>query len=154
MFGFGKKKATTTSTLTDERKNRISQALAKMLTIQMCLAPVRGKIEVTPIELRRGHINRKALGYIYGFVDSALRCMGEDISNVSVGVPILYQVLRSLFPGHEQAYTEFLIDHMDDETVVLGMMAGGQQYAEYNKSGAQGAPPMGLARFIVEGQED
>ncbi len=124
MFGFTKKKSATTSTLDDERKNRITQALAKMLTIQMYLAPV-GDIEVTPIEVRRGRINGKALGYIYGFVDSALRCIGEDISNVSVGVPILYQVLRSLFPGHEQAYTEFLIDHMDDEIVVLGMMTGG-----------------------------
>ena len=49
-------------------------AIAKMLSIQMMLAPT-GPCEVTKIKIRKGEINRKAIGYIYGFVDGALHAL-------------------------------------------------------------------------------
>jgi hypothetical protein len=138
---FGKKK-----TFDDDKKSKFAKAISDMLAIQMVVATGRS------IEGTKGRINRKAIGYIYGFIDSALQSIGQNMGDVSVGVPITCQVLRHLFPGREPTYTGFLIDHRQDEVVVLGMMAGGQQYAEFNKPGAKGAP-MGLARFILEGED-
>lgn len=133
-------------TFDDDKKSELARALSGMLAIQMALA-------VGSIQDANGRINRKAIGYIYGFIDCALRSIGQDMGDVAVGVPITYQVLRDLFPGHEQAYTNFLIGHLKDEVVVLGMMSGGQQYADFIITpGAKGAP-MGLAKFILEGDE-
>lgn len=130
----------------DDEKSEFADRLALLLSVQMVVSPAQS-IEVTKIEVTKGRINRKAIGYIYGFIDCALQCRDEDITNISVGLPILYHVMQKLFPSHEQAYIDFLMDHMDDEIVVLGMMAGGQQYNEFIR--ANGAP-MGLARFILE----
>jgi hypothetical protein len=148
---FGKNATETKATFSDDQKSALADRLSVMLAVQMVVPanPVR----VTKIEITKGSINRKAIGYIYGFIDCALQCRGEDITNVSVGLPIVYQVLRKLFPGHEQAYTDFLMAHMDDEIVVLGMMEGGQQYNEFiDRSDAKGMP-MGLARFILDGKD-
>lgn len=125
----------------DDEKSEFADRLALLLSVQMVVSPAQS------IEVTKGRINRKAIGYIYGFIDCSLQCRDEDITNISVGLPILYHVMRKLFPGHEQAYIDFLMGHMDDEIVVLGMMAGGQQYNEFIR--AEGAP-MGLARFILE----
>jgi hypothetical protein len=84
---------------------------------------------------------RKAIGYIYGFADCALRNIGQDMGDASVGVPVIYQVLRRLFPDKAEKYVTFLIDNMRDERVLLGMMTGGQQYADYFcKPGREGMP--------------
>jgi hypothetical protein len=73
---------------------------------------------------------------------------------VNVGIPILFQVLRALFPGHERAYAEFLLAHMNDEEVMLGIMVGGQQYSDFiAKPDAKGAP-MGFARFILKEKDN
>lgn len=130
----------------NEKKSKLADALSDMLATQMAVA-------VGTIADAEGHINRKAIGYIYGFIDCALHSIGQYMSDVSVGVPVTYQVLRHLFPGHEQAYASFLIEHLKDDVVMLGMMAGGQQYTDFIiKPGAQGVP-MGLARFIIEGDD-
>jgi hypothetical protein len=147
----------TESKLTDDEKGALADLLAKLLAIQMCatttFAPVQPQ-EVTRIEIVKGKVNRKAIGYVYGFIDAALRTYGEDMADLQVGVPVVFHVLRKLFPGHEQAYTEFLVNHTNDEVmVVLGMMAGGQQYLDFvAKPGAKGAP-MGFFRFIIEDAE-
>ena len=147
----------TESKLTDREKGVLADLLAKLLGIQMCattqFAPV-GPEEVTRIEIVKGKVNRKAIGYIYGFIDAALRTYGEDIAELHVGVPAVFHVLRKLFPGHEQAYTEFLVNHANDEfMVVLGVMAGGQEYLDFiAKPGAKGAP-MRFFRFIIEDAE-
>lgn len=128
----------------DERKSKFVDAISGMLSVQMAVVGDRS------IEDSSGRINRKAIGYIYGFVDCALRSIGQDMADVSVGVPITYQVLRHLFPGHEQEYTRFLIHHVEDKDVVLGMMAGGQEYADFNKPTSRRVP-MGLAKLILKG---
>jgi hypothetical protein len=39
-----------------------------------------------------------------------------------------------------------------DELMMIGIMHGGQQYIDYSKPGVSGAP-MGLARFMIEGDK-
>ena len=139
---FGRKKA-----FDDKRKSEFARAVSEMLATQTAVAP-RDSLEDAD-----GHINRRAIGYIYGFVDCALRSVGEDMANIAIGVPITHHVIRALFPGREQLYMDFLIKNLKDEMVVLGMMTGGQQYADFIiKPGAQGVP-MGLAKFILQGDE-
>jgi hypothetical protein len=149
MF-FKKKK----SVFDDERRSAFVIAISEMLRAQLGAIEVMAEKKIISkkpsIEDRRGRLNRKAIGYIYGFIDCALQGAGQDMSDGSVGGPVTYQILRHLFPGREQAYMTFLLEHLKDEVLVLGMMAGGQQYAEYSKLGREGAP-MGLTRFILEG---
>ena len=58
-----------------------------MLEVQLTVVGSAG------IETADGQINRRAIGYIYGFVDGALRTIGQDMGDVSIGVPIVFQVL-------------------------------------------------------------
>jgi hypothetical protein len=139
---FGKKK------FDDAEKSIFADRIALILSVQLVTVPRRAE-EITQIEISEGQINRKAIGYIYGFVDCALQHRGMDITDISVGIPILFHVMRKLFPGHEQAYISFLMHDMDDETTVLGMMTGGQEYSEFLR---ENGTPFGLGRFIWEGR--
>jgi hypothetical protein len=94
-------------------------------------------------------VNSQALGYIYGFVDCALRSKGLDMKDASVSVPIVFHILRRLFPEREEHYMKHLLDHLNDQDTVLGMMMGGQQYTEFMKPGSKFSP-FGLARIILE----
>jgi len=136
---FGRKKS-----FDDDKKDEFVKGIASMLEIQLVVVPNRRSLNDT-----KGRINRRAIGYVYGFVDCALRSTGQDMSDAAVGVPIMFQVLRHLFPGHERAYTDFLIKQSQDPEVIHGMMNGGQQYADFSKPNRKGAP-MGLARFLLE----
>ena len=112
MFGFGKKKAAPPSKppLSDDQKSALVQGLSEFLGMQLGIAsyftPAKPG-QVTQIELEKGQINKKAIGYIYGFVDAALQNQGETIADVYVGPPILFGVMRRLFPGQEGRYMEF-----------------------------------------------
>ena len=139
VWPFKKKK-----TFDDSQKEQFAELLSPLLEMQR-IAAVNYSIEDS-----EGHPNRKALGYIYGFIDAALQTIGQDMSDISIGGPIFYQVLNNLFPGHGQDYTKYFIDHMEDETTTLGVMTGGQQYLKYHKPGSEGIP-MGLARFLMQG---
>lgn len=142
MFWPFKKKRT----FDDAQKAQFAQLISPLLEMQRIAA---GNCSIEDSE---GNPNRKALGYIYGFIDAALQTVGQDMSDVSIGVPILYQVLNSLFPGRGEDYTKYFIDHMEDEVSTLGVMTGGQQYIKYHKPGSKGIP-MGLARFIMQGDK-
>jgi hypothetical protein len=151
MFGQDSKRRDKKTPLSDAQKQAIADWLAKMLAAQMGLVPP-SDVEVTEVEARRGEINGKALGYLYGFVDAALQSMGQDIADVPVGVPVLYHVLRQLFPGHESGYMEFFASHDRDNPVTLGMMEGGQQFIDYIANPRPPGYPMGFARSISEGR--
>lgn len=146
LFDFLRKK----KPFDDAAKSHFVEALATILEIQKACAGSH------PIEDPRGKINHKALGYIYGFVDSALTAIGQDMSNAAIGVPITYQVLRRLFPGHEERYTQFLVETMGkDEEVTLGATKGGQQYIDFvAKQRSDGGVAMGLARYLIEGDKE
>ena len=144
MFGLFKKKRS----FDDTQKAKFVRAISDMLEIQKMV------VSKCSIEDGEGCLNRKAIGYVYGFIDAALQSIGHDMSDISIGIPITYQVLDSLFPGRANEYTQFLMDHMgEDPEVTLGAQTGGQQYIEFTKPGTQGAP-MGFARFMLEGTKD
>ena len=94
-------------------------------------------------------IERRALGYVYGFIDAALRTIGQDMADVSIGVPITYHVLHRLLPGRETSSVDILrggVGH--DREVMAGVMYGGQQYIDFTNGKL--AAPMGLARMHIE----
>jgi hypothetical protein len=55
--------------------------IARTLQLQMTAAAG------VSIEDEQGHPKRKALGYVYGFIDAALRATGQDMADMSIGVP-------------------------------------------------------------------
>jgi hypothetical protein len=128
-----------------ERETLI-EALSGMLKIQKVFAGGYG------IEDGNGHINRKAIGYIYGFVDSALTALGQDMSDGAViFFPVLSRVLGSLFPGFETRYMDFLFEHAGhDEAVTAGVMRGGQEYIDFFvKQRSDSRTAMGFARYLM-----
>jgi hypothetical protein len=141
MFGIFKKK----SRVDDDVKAKLEYAITTLLSIQLLILPDPS------IEYSNGNINRKALGYIYGYVDAFLRLRGYDMADADIGVPITFHVLRKLFPAHNATkYVEFLMNNLQDEIVTLGCMHGGQQCLDYSKPNSKGAP-MGLFSSILEG---
>jgi hypothetical protein len=133
-------------TFNDAQKSRFVQVISSDLEMQKIAG---GDCS---IEDSKGRPNGKAIGYVYGYIDAALQTIGQDMSDTSIGVPITYQVLNRLFPGRGEDYTRFLIDHMEDKAVTLGIMTGGQQFIKYIKPGSKGVP-MGFARFIMQGDK-
>jgi hypothetical protein len=94
------------------------------------------------IEDEHGHPKRKALGYVYGFIDAALRTKGLNMADMSIGVPITYQVIRKLWPEKVDVYMDFLIKNItnSDALMTVGVMSGGQQYLEWHKPGNTRVP--------------
>jgi hypothetical protein len=129
----------------DAAKLELAGILAQVLKAQMTVAAG------ISIEDEHGSPKRKALGYVYGFIDAALRVRGQDMADLSIGVPVTYQVIRALWPENVNKYMDFLVKNINsDALMITGVMHGGQQYLDYRKAGTAGVP-MGLARFIIEG---
>lgn len=141
MFGiFGKRNA-----FDDRKKQNFVDAISYMLRVQIAVACG------CSVEDTNGNINEKALGYIHGFIDGALRTIGQNMSDKAVGVPITFHVLKNLFPGREEKYTQYLINNMGvDEMVTLGAMTGGQEYIDFERKKIEA--PMGLAGYILDKQ--
>src|SRR2546427_10466951 len=98
----------------DAKKDEFVEAISLMLETQMVV------VSCHSIEDAQGQINRRAIGYIYGYVDAALTSIGQNMSDMSLSVPIMYQILRHLFSGHEEKYTRFLLDNVGwDDRVTL-----------------------------------
>lgn len=132
--------------LNDATKVDIANTIADLLRIQLMVLPQQYKT----IEDKQGLIYYKSIGYVYGYIDSFLTTMGYDMSDMDIGVPITFHVLRKLFPnGRAERYIEFLMNNINHPKVVIGTMHGGQQWLDYGKPGSKGAP-MGLFGFILE----
>lgn len=143
MFHFFRKK----SNFDDAKKSEFVDLIATLLTMQTLIAQ-------SSIIDDQGRLKRKALGYVYGFIDAALRTIGQDMSNISVSVPITCNVINKLWPDHVPMCMDYIIKHAaDDPILTLGMMRGGQQYLDMRKPGAKGTP-MGLGIFLVEGDKE
>jgi hypothetical protein len=141
LFGFWRKKTSDD----DSRIAKLIDSLVIILKAQLVPVP-----KDAGIKDNQGNLKRKAAGYVYGFIDAALRTIGKDMGDPAVGVPVAYHVFRHLFPGEENEIMEFLIKHIGkDEMVMLGCMRGGQQFLDFIKSGSQ-SYPMGLGRLLLE----
>ncbi len=71
------------------------------------------------------------------------------MADSEIGPPIMFQVIRRLWPGKEREYFDFLADHLTDPIVAEVMMHGGQQYTDSLKPEPDRIQPMGLARYIL-----
>jgi hypothetical protein len=132
--------------LDDAAMDSLARSIAQVLSVQ--IAAVGGRAP----NLATCH-GAKALGYVYGFIDAGLRAVGQDMADMSVGVPVTYQVLRYVFPDSEDSYLEFIARSIKtDRTMMAGVMLGGQQYI-YWINGKMKAP-MGLARCLIELEAD
>ena len=130
-------------TLSDDQKADFAKTIAGMLELQLMIIP-----DNTAIETETGRPKSKSIGYVYGFVDAVLRSKGYDMSDSEVGSPITFHVLRTMWPGREADYYEFLVDNLYDNAVNAGMLRGGQQYTDWVK-GLMSGVPTGLAQLIL-----
>jgi hypothetical protein len=67
----------------DQKKSDMANAIAELLGVQLLILPPERK----RIENDHGYIYRKAIGYIYGYIDAFLRMQGINMSNIEIGVP-------------------------------------------------------------------
>jgi hypothetical protein len=100
-----------------------------------------------------GNLKRKALGYVYGYIDCALRAWGLDMKDMDVGPPVTFHVLRRLWPEHHAEYMDFLAKNIShDPILAVGVLNGGQQFLDYvvHKKVPDGIP-MGLVLYMLDG---
>jgi hypothetical protein len=139
-FSLFKKKQTSEK----DKRAVLVESISEMLQMQKT---VSGEISIMDSS---GRLNRKAMGYIYGFTDAALQSIGQDIRDVSIGMPTIFGVFCSLYPGKELEYTDYLLDNVgNDEVVMIGVVAGGQQYSDLI-SGCK-TSPMQFGLYLLEG---
>jgi hypothetical protein len=102
----------------------------------------------------QGNLKRKALGYVYGFTDAALRVRGYDMADVSVGVPITFQIIRRLWPDHVNECMDYLINNISKDALLMaGIMRGGQQFVDFSRKPDGPGVPTGLGIFLLEGDK-
>jgi hypothetical protein len=88
-----------------------------MLELQMTVAAGKS------IEGDQGRLKRKALGYVYGYIDAALRTKGHDMADMSIGVPITFQVIRRLWPDHVNECMDFLAKNLQSDALMASCTA-------------------------------
>jgi hypothetical protein len=132
------------ATLNEDQKIEFAETISGMLALQLMLVPDG------TIESKAGGPKPKAIGYVYGYVDAALRSRGWDMRDMEVGPPITFHVLRGLWPGKESEYFDFLAGHLSDLVVNAGILRGGQGFTDYwlRKGDPEGVPT-GLAQYIL-----
>jgi hypothetical protein len=132
----------------DAAKLEFAARIADLLELQKLMAGG------SSIEDANGNPKRRAIGYVYGYVDAALRTISQDMEDMSVGVPVLFHVIRKLWPDRVNDYMLFLSKNLpSDDLIHIGIMHGGQQYLDFRKPKNHGNAAMGLARFMIEGDE-
>lgn len=140
---FGRK-----ATFDDAAKLEFASAIADMLELQRMMAGG------SSFEDASGNPKGRAIGYVYGYVDAALRTINQDMNDMSIGVPVLFHVIRKLWPDRVNKYMLFLTKNLQSDGLIhIGMMHGGQQYLDFRKPENHGNAAMGLARFMIEGDK-
>jgi hypothetical protein len=130
--------------LSDDQKIEFAKTIAGMLELQLML--IDDKVD---IESEIGGPKLKCIGYVYGCVDAVLRSRGWDMGDPEVGPPITFHVLRTLWPGKEADYYDFIVDHLSDQSVGAGALRGGQEFTDWLKGRMPGGAPTGLARLML-----
>ena len=126
---------------TDDQKIKFVENVSAMLELQMMPATSKSIID------DYGNIKAKALGYAYGWTDAALRSVGQDMSDMSISIPILFNILYRLFPNKAELCMQHLIDNIEtDQTVLLGTVAGGTQFNEMRNGKRR--TPMGFGMLL------
>jgi hypothetical protein len=98
-----------------------------------------------------GDLNRKAVGYVYGYVSGYLRTEFH-LEHMDTWIRIASKVLQDLFGGYKrEEYARFLMHNLNERLVTTGMVAGDREVQDYLNN--RNATPIGLARFILEGEK-
>jgi hypothetical protein len=131
--------------LNDDQKIDFAKTIAEMLQVQLMMTP-----DHCTIASEVGGPKPKAIGYVYGYVDAALRSKGWNMGDMEIGPPITYHVVRQLWPGNESEYSDFLADHLSNLVVNAGILRGGQEYTDWlEKNEYSKGVPTGLAQYIL-----
>ena len=69
-------------------------------------------------------------------------CEGAGrMADISIGVPITFQVIRRLWPAHVNKIMDYLVNNIGtDPLMMTGVMLGGQQYLDFVKHGSDSTP--------------
>jgi hypothetical protein len=126
----------------DEQKASIASKLAILLEAQLSLSGSK-----TP-DSKNGGPKPKVLGYVYGYIDAALRTDGWE-TDLDICVPIAFQVFRHLWPDKEREYVEFLTDHLDDPVVVAACATGGEEQLNSTKLQTGSNVSWSLVRYVL-----
>jgi hypothetical protein len=147
VFSFFRRKPS----LTDAQKIKLADGIAGILEVQLVMVPEPDR----RLKDEAGKFRKKALGYIYGCIDAILTMKGHDMSDTSIGIPISFHVLKRLFPSEDAAKSlDYLVCNVKDPTIAVGMMTGGQQTVDFHNGKFKGSSmPMGLARFLLKGDD-
>jgi len=123
-------------------KARVKTRIANLLHDQLSILPD------VAIEDSSGELNRKAVGYVYGYVNGYLKAR-FDLEPSYTGVAVTSEVLEVLFPRYNAAeYSQFLMRNMNDRLVVSGKKAGNREFQDYLDN--SNAAPVGLARNVLQ----
>jgi hypothetical protein len=115
----------------EAKKLELANAIAKVLEIQIRLASDLAGKKPT-IDDRYGFPSRLAIGYVYEYIDASLRVRGQDMSDVTVGMPVAFHVFRKLSPNHASKCVQFLSKTIGkDPEVMAGVQSGGQDYLDF-----------------------
>jgi hypothetical protein len=136
----------TKKTLDNAVKLGLAEAIAAQLMLQKNTAGAHSDIDD-----RNGHPKLRVLGYVYGYIDAALRTDDHNIADTSIGGPIIYHVLRRLWPDRVNDCMRALLAKLrTDQQMMAAIKLGGQQCLELRKPGVSDVP-LDLARFLIEG---
>jgi hypothetical protein len=135
-------------TLDDAAKLALAEDIAVQLIIQTKTAGPRASIDDGD-----GRPKRRPLGYVYGYIEAALRTKGHNVADTSIGAPITYHVLRRLWPDRVNDCMRLLFNNLStDQQMIAAIRYGGKQCLDYGRQGVSDVPT-GLAHLLIEGDK-
>lgn len=138
MFGFKKK-----PNFDPAVRNRFIQNVSALFELQRIIA---GR----SIETESGTINVKALGYMFGFIDFGLKRLGQDATNPTIGKPVVYEIIRLVFPGCEDRCIQYLTDFIGvDGLLTEAALAWHNDSVTYHNAKVRGEDPQAPIGFVA-----
>lgn len=104
-------------------------------TVTMLLLTEKHRVETSHgkfrLEDETGLVNEKALGYIFGFVDSALQLLQLELKNKK-GFYVVAMAIEVMVPGSSKKYFKYLCMNMDtSEHIQEGVTLGFNEFKEF-----------------------
>lgn len=119
-----------------ERYAKAASILTELLRIQEVFISSEKAVLVD-----HGHVNAKALGYIYGLADCALQIGKMDIGS-NWGLGLLMSLIVEFDDANGDMLWQYLQRPSDEAALMEGVSLGFDDYAVWAKSGGNGGPPL------------